>query len=263
MSKLLDRLDAIDRGAPRAMGFAAHANQKPAPSLALLAWCGDLGRSDLASLATLPVDSFILPGGSSPEDLAKKTDHLGKAIWGIAVNKLVRTQAAGYREKGSDFLVFGIEETMVDALEEGECARVLRIPPHLEEPQLRGLEDLPVDIVLLQRPKPEGPLRLAHLLAISNVRAMTSRYLLLEWDLELTARELEHLRDVGVDGIVLNVEAIPHSIFTTLRERIDKLPHRKPRGEQRPVAVLPRAGGPANTRPQRHEEDDDEEIDEP
>ncbi|MBI4201124.1 MAG: hypothetical protein HY531_02400 [Chloroflexi bacterium] len=262
MSRLLDRLDAVDRGATRAMGFAASAEPKPTPSMALLAWVPDLPQRDIASFAKLPVDSLILPGDLAPDVLAKKITPLDNVVWGVTMEKPARARVEAYREKRSDFFVFGIEETEVDAMEEGECARVLRIAPEMEESQLRGLEDLPVDIVLLQRPEPQGPLRLAHLLVISNVRAMTSRYLLLEWSGELTSRDLEYLRDAGVDGIVANVETMAPSTFAALHEKMSSLPRRRPRGEQRPLAVLPRTGGPASVRPQRRE-DEDEDEDEP
>ena len=103
------------------------------------------------------------------------------------------------------------------------------------------------------------------MLAISGIRAATSRYLLLEWSADLTSRELVHLRDAGVDGIVVNVTEAPSSVVPGLREIIKDLPQRKPRGEQRSIALLPRDGGHAASAPQRHdeEEEDDEEWDEP
>jgi len=263
MSKLLDRLDRITRGAPRAMGFAATANLEPIPSLALLTWMGGAGRNDVASLAEANVDAFVLPRGVlGVDNLEQQLKLLEGYTWGVVMEQPERDRVEAYREKGCDFLVFGIEETRVDALEEGECARILRIPADLEEPLMRGLEDLPVDIILLRKPAPEGSLNLTHLLAISNVRCATSRYLLLEWNSELTSRELEHLRDMGVDGLVVNIEEVQPSGITTLREKINGLPRRKAKGEQRPVAVLPRVREMGNTRPQRQEEEEEEEWEE-
>ena len=260
MSKLLDRLDRITRGAFRAMGFAASANQEQIPTLGLLIWAGEPGKNDVAPLTEAGVDAFILACGVlGVEELEGQLKSLGGATWGVAMEQPERDRVQSYRDKGCDFVVFGIEETRVDALEEGECARILRIPPDLEDSLLRCLEDLPVDVIMLRRPAPEGPLNLAHLLAISNVRSATGRYLLLEWNSGLTSRELEHLRDIGVDGLVVNVEEVQASVVTTLRDRINALPRRKAKGDQRPVAVLPRPRLTGTVRPQRQEEEEEEE----
>ena len=253
MSKLLDRLDRIARGTSVALGFVPSANRERIPPIVLLARLSSTPKGTVAALSDAHVDAVIIAqGDQSVKDLEGLT-------WGTAVDGLDRQQMEAYKEQGSDFVVFGIEGTHADALEEGETARVLRIPPDLEESTLRGLEDLPLEAVLLQRPGNQGPLALAHLLAISNVRAAVSRFLFLEWDDTLTPRDLEHLRDMGVDGIVLDAEKVDAKAFKVMREQIDALPRRRPRGEHRPAAVLPRMGG-APEPPGRQEEDDEEEA---
>ncbi|MCZ6614902.1 MAG: hypothetical protein O6920_03835 [Chloroflexi bacterium] len=259
MSKLLDRLDHITRGAPNALGFTAAASRETIPQMALLARVTTPRQSDISALADAKVDAFILSDeGKSPKQTVKP---LKDRIWGAMVDRLGREQMEAYKAAESDFMVFGIDGTLADTLEEGEAARILRIPPNLEEPILRGLEDLPIDIVLLQRPGVSEPLTLTHLLAISNVRTAMSRYLLLEWDGELTARDLEHLRDIGVDGIVLDTTEVGADTFKSVRQRIDAMPKRKPRGEPKPAAVLPRFGGLPVT-DHHHEEDEEEDEDE-
>lgn len=267
MSRLIDRLDHIARGAPVALGFATSAvNRERIPSLALLAWVSAPKKNTITALSKVQVDAFILSQRSQEtKELEQEVNPLEGLTWGVAVEALEREQREAYKAKGSDFIVFGIEGTQADALEEGDTARVLRIPADLEESILRSLEDLPVDVILLQRPGAEGPLTLEHLLAISNVRATMSRYLLLEWDGELTARDLEQLRDLGVDGIVLDASKAAATTFKTLHELIDGLPKRRPKGEQRSMAVLPRMsrmpGGRSRT--EEEEEEGEEYDDEP
>ncbi|MEE8443649.1 MAG: hypothetical protein V3S37_07860 [Dehalococcoidia bacterium] len=267
MSKLLDRLDRITRGTSRTLGFAPAAQSEPVPSLALLALVEDSSKSKIDSLTGTKVDALILPRGLTGVDgLEKQVKSLEGSTWGVAMDQPDRDRVEAYREKGCDFIVFGIDDTAVDALEEGEGepGRILSITADLEESVLRGLEDLPMDIILLRKPPPEGPLSLSHLLSISNIRSATSHYLLLEWDTELTPRELEHLRDMGVDGLVINAGETDPAAITTLQEKISALPPRRGKGEQRPVAVLPRLRGAGSIRPDRQEEEEeDEEWDEP
>ncbi len=264
MSKLLDRLDHIARGAPRALGFATSTSRERVPPLALLARVSTPQRDIVAALSDAQVDAVILSQGKlGLKGLGREIKSLKGLTWGVAVEALELEQMEAYKAQGSDFVVFGIEGTYADALEEGDTARVLRVTADLEESTLRGLEDLPVDVVLLQRPGDEGPLKLTHLLAISNVRAAITRYLLLEWDGDLTPRDLEHLRDLGIDGIVLDAAKADAQAFKTVRQRIDALSRRKPKGEQRPLALLPTAGRMTGG-PGRHEEEEgDEEEEEP
>ena len=265
MSKLLDRLDSIARGTPRAIGFAAMTSGKSVPQLALMAWLTDPTKVDAAPLAEAGVDGYVLHESAMGKDGSpQRPDALKELPYGVMVEGADVEKVDGYRKQGADFLVFDIADTPVDILEEGDCARVLRVPADLEEAQLRGLEDLPIDLVLVRKPAPEGPLTLTHMLAISGIRAATGRYLLLEWSADLTSRELVHLRDAGVDGIVVNVTEAQPSVLPSLREKISALPQRKPRGEQRSIAMLPRDGGQVAAVPQRQEEEEeDEEWDEP
>ena len=263
MSKLMARLDQIAKGPSRGLGFTTSANQESVPTLALVARLGGTGKKDIGAIAKTQVDAVMLPGSAlGLDNLERHLKPLDGRVWGVMMDQPDRDGLQSYRDKGCDFLVFGIEGTRVDVLEEGECARALRVPADLEDTQLRGLEDLPVDLILLRTETSEGPLSLSHLLAISNVRSATGRYLLLEWDAELTTAELEHLRDIGVDGLVVNVQKVASSVISTLRERIDSLPRRKPKGDQRSFAVLPRMGGLGDAHPQRQEEEEEEEEEE-
>ena len=267
MSKLLDRLDRLARGAPRAIGFSAKTTQESVPTLALLAWLGDNSKPSVAEAASDKVDAFIVSEGALQGWKSGKQSKIKEgSILGVAVDRPDRERVDASKGNGSDFIVFGIEGTPVELLEEGDMAHVLRISSDLEESQIRGLEDLPVDAILLQKPSLEGPLSLSHLLAISNIRSAVSRYLLLEWSEALTSRELEHLRDLGVDGLVVDMEQAEVQVIATLRERIDQLPPRKPKGEQRSVAMLPHSVATEQRSPHRHEEeeeDEEEELGEP
>ncbi|MBI4339983.1 MAG: hypothetical protein HY680_08530 [Chloroflexi bacterium] len=261
MSKLLDRLDRIARGPGRTLGFAPPSARETVPTMSLLAQVNAGSPAEAESLLTAGADAIILPGPADPKAPLELPEG---SLWGMEVPGLDKAQADAYREMGCDFLVFGIADTRVDALEEGECTRILRVAANLEETLLRCVEDLPVDVVIVSKPGPEGPLSLAHLLAIANVRSATSRYVLLEWDADLSPKELEHLRDMGVDGIVVKYSGNTSSgTISALRERIAGLPPRKPKSDREGRApILPRLeGGLAPARQRQPEPDEEEEED--
>ncbi|MBI4312044.1 MAG: hypothetical protein HY681_09715 [Chloroflexi bacterium] len=260
MSKLLDRLDQITRGPVRTLGFGPAATREATPTMALLVLVEGSKAEEAQSAVQSGADAVVLaaPGMGNPSAPEG-------AAWGVEATQLDKAKADALRGQGCDFLVFGIENTLVEALEEGDCTRVLRVPPTLEESQLRVIEDLPVDVVLAGKPAPEGPLCLAHLLAIANVRSATSRYLLLEWNGPLSAQELEHLRGMGVDGILLRGaggEALPATV-AELHERIAGLPPRRPRSDKEGRSpILPRLDGGMGPARQRAPEPDEEEEEE-
>ncbi len=259
MSKLMDRLDRIAKGTNRSLGFAPSGNREPLPSMVLLAWWAGVDQKEIPLLLKAGADALVVPDSAvSKKGTEKQLSSVEGANWGVHMEAYDSSHQETDQNKGCDFVVFGIEGTRVDVLAEGERARVLRVPADMPDSQLRGLEDLPVDIIIVRRPVPESPLSLVHLLAISNVRSATGRYLLLEWDAELTAAELEQLRDIGVDGLVVCAGAAQASIVTVLRERINALPRRKPRGEK-PSPILPRATSVGGVRPRREEEEEEEE----
>ncbi len=260
MSKLLDRLDRITRGPVRTLGFTPAAARETLPTMALVAEVHPRAKDIQEALQSGADAVAIVGAGHKPASLPEG------ASWGAEVQRLDKAAADALRSQGCDFLIFGIEDTHADALEEGECSRVLRVSPTLEDTQLRCIEDLPMDIVIVAKPGPEGPLSLSHLLAISNVRAATSRYLLLEWNEPLSGKELEQLRDLGVDGIFVKADGndAPTAAVAALKERIVGLPARRPRTEREGrAAVLPRLSleGAGPGRRQAEPDPDEEEED--
>jgi hypothetical protein len=260
MSKLVARLDRVSRGVTRSLGFATQINQESISTLVLVAWIEGANKKEIGAIAKTKPDAVVISSSAlGTDDLERRLKPLDGSTWGVIVGQPDRDTLQQYRDTKCDFLVFGIEGMRVDFLGDGECARVLRVPADLEEYELRGLEDLPIDIVILYVEGSADFLTLRHMLSISNVRSATGRYMLLEWGAELTTTDLEHLREIGLDGIVIKVGNVGVPAVSALRETIDSLPPRKNKGEYRSVAVLPRMIKPDNTPPHRHEEEEGDE----
>ena len=118
---------------------------------------------------------------------------------------------------------------------------------------LRALEDLPVTAAFTSLAV-DGPLTLQRLIDVGSLRTMFDKYLLVQVNPGLSARELEGLRDMGVDALVVDVAAASEDSLKALKESLLKLPRqRKPRSEKT-SAVLPSglSGGNAHS---DHEEE--------
>ncbi len=223
--------------------------------MALLAWANGAKKQNLGKVAS-HADALVLPLSTLEGSTSESAPPEG-SIWGIAFDEADGNLVEIAKEKGGDFAVFNLDGVLVDHLNEGDVARILRVPADLDESLMRGLEDLPIDVILLKRPEPQGPLSLTHLLAISNVRSAMSRYMLLEWDTSLSSHELEQLSDMGIDGIVADMGKMSATAIGKLKATIDKLPPRKTRHEQKLGPSLPRAQEPASSHHHHHEEDEE------
>ena len=240
MSKLLDRLDRISRGTPNSMGFGAVSRTDKVPSMAMIGLISDRGKpADQASiLAKIGVDGVLVEGVEKKTALSSLSKALDKVPWGLRLTGIDEEAATRYREQGCDFLAFGTEGVTLSALEDEDSGYLLCIQPDWDERRLRAIEHLPVDGAVLALPSADPPLTIEHLIAIGLVRGEFSKYLLLEVPGLPTSGELEGLREIGVDGLV--VDAALHSAedLQGLRDRLMDLPKRQ-RSTKKASAVLP------------------------
>jgi hypothetical protein len=265
MSKLLDRLDKIGRGASVSMGFGAAAREEKLPGIALLGKLSGAVKSAQAAstLAKLGVDGAIIEGMGIEEISKKLAQTLEHIPWGVSVTELKNGQVGNYRDQGCDFLAFGPKGALLEALEEDDTGYILSIDPDMDERYLRTIEDLPVDAVLLSMKSVEPPLTVQDLITISSVRGNFSKYLLLEVTGGFSANELEGLRGIGVDALVVEATTLSAKKLQELRDALLALPKRQRSRSPRASAVLPRGsfvlpGASAG----EEEYDDDDEYDE-
>ena len=263
MSKFLDRLERINRGTPTSLGFGMGARPEKVPSMALLGTLTDPKKAarGASTLAKIGVDGALIDGTDMEGTLEELARTLGKVPWGIRVQGLSSEQAVKYREKGCDFLAFQPEGAPLGALGDEDTGYLLCIEPDMDEQSLRAIEDLPVDGVLLPLKSVKPPLTLQHLITIGVVRSAFTKYLLVEIPGALTAEELDGLRDIGVDGLVVDATARPVKELEGLREGLLALPKRhRNKARHSSSALLPRmaydpSGGPSR---EAEEEEEDE-----
>lgn len=266
MSRLLQMLEKIGKGATTPLGFgAANRTQKVAPML-LVGFVQDSAKEGVSLLTDAGIETVALDG-VEVQSLGLPEEIIKKLTWGVAISKLDSSSSRNLMEKGADFFLFNAEKASVEALEDedDEVGYFLRIEPDVEDRVLRAIEELPVDGVVLGRGQLESPVTLRHLMQIGAVRTMFSKYLLLEVPSSLSAKEVEALYNAGVDGLVINVAGATKKQLKSLKEAAESLPAKQPPKGSRIVPVLPRSAhssfSPAS--PRRDDDDDDDDDDEP
>ena len=241
------------------MGFGIAAKGEELPSMALVGLLSGKRKSvkGASLLAKAGADGAVIEGVDSAEALKEIAKRLDTVPWGIRVSELSGEQVEHYREDGSDFLAFGPERALLGALEEEDVGYLLCIPPDMDDRSLRTIENLPVDAVLLSLKELEPPLTVQHLIAIGSVREMFGKYLLLEVPGDPAFRELEALRDIGVDGLVVDVDSFTADALGALKARLVALRKRQRSKAKKSVANLPSIAYTPLAEPSQEEWDDD------
>ncbi len=255
MSKLISRIEKISRGSPAPMGFGASARAARTPTMAIV---GILPRNNLRGarrLAVLDADGAILGSVGTDKKLASITDALGSVPWGVQTDDLDDKAANALVKKGCDFFLVNPDGATVEATKDDRAAFLLSLPTDASDAFLRALEDLPISAAFVSLDA-DGPLTLRHLIQIGSLRAMFDKYLLVEVPVAVSSKELEALRDVGVDAIVVNPENSTQAKLKAMKQRLVELPRqRKPRSE-RANALIP-AGLSDRAHQDDHDHDDD------
>jgi len=259
MSKLLSKLDKISKGSPAPLGFGAANREEKVPAMVLVGRLSQNYAQGAARLAKVQVDGALLEGEGLDGKLKDIVGALGKVPWGIAPRDLDDKQAGALLEEGCDFFLVESEQAKVEAMKADDgAAYLLSLPEDPGEAYLRAIDCLPVDAVLMSMNSLEPPLTLQHLITIGSVRTMLDKYLMLEVPTNLSSKEIEGLRDLGVDALVVDAGRSSEKVLAGLKEKLLGLPRQRKSRSERMSPILPSvstAGASA-----RDDDDEDEEY---
>ena len=262
MSKFLDRLEQISRAAPAPMGFGAARAQKT-PGMALIGIVSGAYAEGIGLLAGLGPDAVLVAGVDGPPALKELGQSLGSDIpWGAKVSSLSGEDAQAYEEGGCGLLAFSLQGTSVAAVRSEEMARILCVDADIESDQLRAVDALPVDALLLSVPGRAAPWTLEDLAAVARVSRRVDKYVLLEVSQIPGAKELEALRNIGVNGLVADVTTADAANLAELKAALLDMPRQRFPRKERATAILPGSAFSLGQTPAREEPDPEPEEDE-
>ncbi len=239
MSKFLDRLERISLGAPVPMGFGMPRTKKT-PGMALVGLVSGDYTAGMGALAKLVPDAALISGSNGLPTLKKLGRSFGEEIpWGLRVSSLTEEEARTYQGEGSDLVAFSLEGTPVSAVAPDGMARILCIEAGMPIEQIRALDALPIDVVLLSMTGVSAPWTLANLATIAGVGQRVDKYLLVEVPELPVAKDLEAIREVGVQGLVADVSAVAPESLAGLKAALLDMPRKRPPAKGRAAAILP------------------------
>ena len=203
-SKFLERVEEIREGSAPRLGFGMTRPPKM-PGLALVITC-DGGKDGAAKAGSLGPDAVIVSGSQ-----AAQASEIGEAAssvnWGVRSDALTSSDAAAWREAGADVLVFSLAGTSLGAVTSKDAARVLVVDPNSSPEELRDINPLPVDAVLMSLPGEPAGWTLQDMASLARVSGRVGKHLLAEVSGAPDGDTLEALRNAGVAGLVIDLAA--------------------------------------------------------
>ena len=260
MSKFLDSLEKISVSAPAPLGFGVRREQRP-PGMALIVQISSDHASGCAGISDLSPEAVLLSGIDDLAALKKIAPGLPSIPWGISPVTVTEDSVNGFKEAGCDMLTFGLADTPVSAINSDEIARVLCLDPSADERQLRAINPLPVDVVLIDVTSQSGTWTLGDLTNITAISSRVNKYILVSISEPPGAKDLKVLRDAGVHGLVVDAGSVSMDSLSKLKSDLQEMPRPQPGRKGRTAAVLPSSvfavdRAPA---PEEPDEDDDDE----
>lgn len=247
MSKLLDKLRQVSRGSVQPLGFRAAASTSKSPPMVLIAvlYPGD---APAAAAVKKSADAVLFKGAQSREKLVAS---MGEVPWGASLDEATEKELSQLKGKGCDFLVFDAAKAPLTLLREEEVGKIVEIDPSLADGLVRAIEQLPIDAVLIGG---EPSLSVHRLMVCQHVANLVRKPLVALAPLDMSKEDLEELREAGMAGVVVNVEADAKEGLSRLRQIIDALPPSRRGRREKADALLPYLG--EEVMPQVEEEEE-------
>jgi len=234
MSKLVKKLRQIHEGAAQPLGFrTAVAPLKR--QILLMVTLPEFDTKRLAQLAQAEVDAVVIhsPDLEKVPMLQQIASSVGDIPWGVWLGLTTEEGIKRFQEAGGDFLIFQASTTPTALLQEEELGKVMKLDLSQDDGLIRTIDQLPIEAVFLDIRKDRERLNIADLMYCQWLANLLRKPLLVAIQQDITAKEIRALWEVGVNGIVVEVDGEkPQERLAELRRAIEVLPpatkrHRK------------------------------------
>ncbi len=226
MGKFADAIRDRRKGGQRRLGFGAASDERQ-PTLLV----GTIGVVEGAD--------FCLALDDEDRSAAESS---GMAVWGTRLDALTSDNVGAAKESGASFVSFELEGARADALLDEDVDYVVRLSDlRIDEADARALGSLrPAELAV----EVEFPVVLSAILQLRRLALLTSVPLGVKCPTDVSAGDIEALRDSGVAVFVLDRDVSPDDV-AAVKQRIAELPERKSKRNEDAQPLIPamRPGG--------------------
>ena len=226
MSKLIDSLERVGQHAPASLGFGATSRSaSPHPDIMLIGQTAAGTLLNDRSVLEAPVDAvMVLVDDWRKRSLDRIRSALKNRLWGVRADGIGESQAKDLRDRGCDFVVFGVDDTAAAVLNDDELGKIIAIDSELGGREARAIQGLPIDAVLLEPGDTLVPLTVRKLADIEQARQRIDKPFLVATSSELGAADLEVVRNAGIPALVVDLAA--GDAIGRIKEAVTSLPRR-------------------------------------
>lgn len=256
MSKLSEAIRRTVKRESAPMGFQRLAARDQPATMLVVATVRESTGSAVGAAASAGADVVLIAPDNppAPDALKEMAGSAGSATLGIWLRQASTEAAKAAGEAGIDFLVFADDNTPAQVLLDEKLGFVLSLAESADDTTLRVIESLPLDAVLVSYW--DGELTVKRALELRRLAVLTRRPLILSVSADISAGDLEALRESGVAAVIVDAARAGEGAVREVKARIAALPpRRKQRNEERAQVSLPAPGGAGG---HDHGDDDDD-----
>jgi len=220
MGKFADAIRDRRKSRQRRLGFGAAADEPQATML-------------VGAIGVVEGADFCL--ASSEDDIAA-VESANVDLWGTRLDALTAESVAQAKERGAAFVSFELDGARADGLLDEDIDYVVRLDDlRLDEADARALGSLrPAEIAV----EVEFPVGLGDILNLRRLAMFASAPMGVKCPSDISAGDIEALRDSGVAVLVLGPGATAEEI-AAVRQRVADLPERKPKRDDGAQPLIP------------------------
>lgn len=257
MSKFQEKLEKVNKALSSATGgFGFLATREKNASMMLVASLNKAGAKLAGDCNKNGADALIISLANAAEaDSLIKDEAI---VWGAVLKEIGKDSAEALTKAGVDFTSIK-NDSPAAVLASEKLGRILDVKASMTDSDLRTYSALRLDAVVTEI---EPPVTVGVIASVLRFAMLTGKSVLVsQGKAEITAAELEVLRDAGVKGVVVEVsDKDDLTKLEAMRKLIDGLPLKPRKSAERGTlsALVPQAAMQREEAPKRADPDEDE-----
>jgi hypothetical protein len=248
MSKFIDKLKQISQPLPAGMGFRQNNQKVSRPKIQLVA------------LVQRPHENLINKLSAADAVISEVVQKSDEILWGFRSENGSLQEIDKAIEAGADFIVMPIDAEILPP--DKKTGKVSQLDTSITDIQIRALNDLPLDAVLIvENITSDSRITWQKLIQLRRFTSILPKPVLVFIQADMTGAELQIIWETGVSGVVLEIKtASDVDTMAKLRELIDGLKPPSPKKRERVTPFIPQGAGavPQTEEPDEGDDDDDD-----